>query len=186
VENAPAGDQLAVLLLVAARLDRAGIPYMLSGSMAMNYYAQPRMTRDIDVVVELTEGSADSFSEEFAEDFYCDRDAIRAAVRRRELFNLIHLERLVKVDFVVRKDTPYRRQEFARRRPVTVEGRSIWLVTAEDLLLSKLAWAKDSRSQVQLEDARNLVESVPDLDQGYLARWAAELTVTELLAEVRG
>jgi hypothetical protein len=69
---------------------------------------------------------------------------------------------------------------------VTVEGRSIWLVTAEDLLLSKLAWAKDSRSQVQLEDARNLVESVPDLDQGYLARWAAELTVTELLAEVRG
>ncbi len=186
MESAPAGDQLAVLQFVAVRLDRIGVPYMVSGSTAMNYYAQPRMTRDIDIVVELAEDSADRFADAFAEDFYCDRDAIRAAIRRGELFNLIHLERLVKVDFVVRKDTPYRREEFARRRPVTVEGSFIWLVAAEDLLLSKLAWAKESRSAVQLDDARNLVASVPDLDQGYLRRWAADLTVTELLEEVQG
>jgi hypothetical protein len=47
-------DGLVVLKLVATPLNGAGIPYMLSGSMAMNYYAQPRMTRDLDLVVELS------------------------------------------------------------------------------------------------------------------------------------
>ena len=42
-----------VLKLVASRLNAAGIPYMVSGSMALNFYATPRMTRDIDIVVEI-------------------------------------------------------------------------------------------------------------------------------------
>lgn len=46
-------DYLRVLLLVGKRLEEAGIPYMLSGSTAMNFYARPRMTRDLDIVVEL-------------------------------------------------------------------------------------------------------------------------------------
>ncbi len=185
MEEAPLSDQLAVLHLVTGRLERAGIAHMVSGSTAMNYYAQPRMTRDIDVVIHLPEASVDRFVDTFAADFYCDRDAVRTAVEQRGLFNLIHLERLVKVDFIVRKDTPYRREEFARRRAVTVQGRSMWLVAAEDLLLSKLASAKESRSEVQLDDARNLVESVPELDWTYLNRWAADLTVDALLEEAQ-
>ena len=66
-----------------------------------------------------------------------------------------------------------------------VEDSSLWMVSAEDLLLSKLHWAKDSRSPVQLGDARNLIVCVTDLDWNYLVRWAAELTVTGLLNEVR-
>lgn len=44
--------QLDVFKLVAERLERAGIAYMVSSSMTLNYYAQPRLTRDIDLVVE--------------------------------------------------------------------------------------------------------------------------------------
>ena len=178
-------DELDVLKLVAARLDGAGIPYMVSGSMAMNYYAQPRMTRDIDVVVELSATDADRMAALFSPDFYCDVDAIRTAVRQRGMFNVIHDALVVKVDFIVRKDTPYRQTEFTRRRPVTVDGATIRLASAEDLLLSKLYWAKDSRSELQLGDARNLIACVPDLDWPYLTHWAAELSVAALLAEVR-
>jgi hypothetical protein len=46
-------EELDVLMLVADRLDAARIPYMVSGSMAMNVYAEPRLTRDIDIVVEI-------------------------------------------------------------------------------------------------------------------------------------
>jgi len=58
-------------------------------------------------------------------------------------------------------------------------------VAAEDLLLSKLYWAKDSRSELQLGDVRNLIACVPDLDWSYIDHWAAHLSVTTLLAEVR-
>jgi hypothetical protein len=86
----------------------------------------------------------------------------------------------------VRKETPYRQEEFARRSAVDIDGVTMWLVTAEDLLLSKLAWAAQSRSEIQLQDVRNLIRSVADLDWTYIERWADELTLGELLREVRG
>ncbi len=179
-------EELEVLRLVADRLDGAGIRYMVTGSMAMNYYAQPRMTRDIDVVIELATGSdADRVADLFAADFVLERDVVHDAVRRRGIFNIIHREHVVKVDFVVRKETPYRQEEFLRRQRVEIDGTEVSLVTAEDLLLSKLHWAKDSRSEVQLRDVRNLIASVPRLDWSYLDRWAPDLTVEALLAEVR-
>jgi len=82
----------------------------------------------------------------------------------------------------VRKETPYRQEEFARRSAVDIDGVTMWLVTAEDLLLSKLAWAAESRSEIQLQDVRNLIRSVADLDWTYIERWADALT----LGEVRG
>lgn len=83
-------EELEVLKTVARRLDDLGVPYMVTGSMAVNYYAVPRMTRDIDVVVELSGGDADRLCEAFEGDFYVDRDAVRRAVEERGLFNLIH------------------------------------------------------------------------------------------------
>jgi hypothetical protein len=65
-------DELDILKLVAARLEAAGVPCMVSGSMAINYYAQPRMTRDIDVVVELGAADGDHVAALFAPDFLCE------------------------------------------------------------------------------------------------------------------
>jgi hypothetical protein len=103
-------SELEVLQDVCARLERSRIAYMLTGSMAMNYYAQPRMTRDIDIVVELERMSA-----------------------------------------------------------------------KEDLILSKLAWGKQSGSEVQRRDVSNLLASGADI--GYLRQWAPALSVSQLLDE---
>jgi len=157
---------------------------MVTGSMAMNYYAVPRMTRDIDVVVELSERDIKRVIEQFEPDFYVDGEAIRSALEHHSLFNVIHTPTLVKADFVIRKETEYRREEFARRRQVSVEGHPFWIVSAEDLILSKLDWAKDSHSEMQLADVRNLLRSVPQADRDYLTRWASVLGVTALLQEV--
>ncbi len=177
-------DELEVLKLVATRLDAAGIAYMVTGSMAMNYYAQPRMTRDVDIVVELAPADAERIAQLFS-DFYCDLDAVRDAIARQLMFNVIHSDLAVKVDFIVRKTTPYRNAEFIRRRETTVAGVRLWLVSPEDLLLSKLVWAKDSHSELQLGDVRNLIASVATIDWPYVDRWAAELSVAALLDEVR-
>src|SRR2546422_11611808 len=102
-------EELEVLKVVTGRLDASGIPYMVTGSMALNYYAVPRMTRDIDLVVELSVTDVDRLSDLFQKDFYLDPEVVRAAIDRQGTFNLIHTELAVKVDFVVRKDSEYRR-----------------------------------------------------------------------------
>jgi hypothetical protein len=178
-------EQLDVLKLVVERLQRADIAYMISGSIALNYYAQPRLTRDIDIVVALRRADAEQVINLFAEDFYIDADAVCNAVAQLGMFNIIHYDHVLKVDFIVRKETPYRQEEFARRIAVEIEGVTMWLVTAEDLLRSKLVWTAESHSEMQLQDVRNLIRSGVDLDWTYIERWANELTVGELLRGVR-
>ncbi len=66
------------------------------------------------------------------------------------MFNVIHQESVIKVDCIIRKDTVYRRVEFNRRSRVEIADFRTFLVSKEDLILSKLAWAKDSRSELQI------------------------------------
>lgn len=79
----------------------------------------------------------------------------------------------------MRKESPYRLQEFARRRRVTLDNFAVWIVSKEDLILSKLVWAKDSGSELQLRDVRSLLAG--EIDLVYLERWAAELSVAQEL-----
>ena len=174
-------SELDILKDVCSRLERAGIDYMLTGSMAMNYYAQPRMTRDIDIVVELEESDTGKLTALFEPDYFVPEEALRNALRDRGMFNLLHLESVVKVDLIVRKQAPYRQIEFARRARVELPGFQAWLVSREDLILSKLAWARDSESEIQMRDVRNLLSS--EVDMAYLRQWAPDLDVSDLLED---
>jgi predicted nucleotidyltransferase len=174
-------DDLDILRDVTRRLSEAGIEYMLTGSYALNYYAEPRMTRDIDLVVALTPKDAESIIALFEDDYYVPRNAVAQGITNQTLFNLIHNEGILKVDFIIRKNTEYRRLEFERRQEVAVEDVKLWIVSKEDLIVSKLLWAKDSHSEFQLRDVKNLLKS--GYDAGYLETWARKLDLDELLRE---
>ena len=169
---------------MAARLGALGIPYMITGSLAASHYATPRFTRDIDIVVELDSSAASRLAEALAPEFYVDEHALLTAVGRERMANIIHLELLVKVDLIVRKDTPYRREEFRRRRSAVLDGVMMWFVAPEDLVLSKLVWMRDSGSEIQRRDIEAIVSSVVELDRTYISRWANELGVSMLWREV--
>lgn len=179
-------EELEVLKTVGQRLAGAGIAYMVTGSVAVNYYAVPRMTRDIDVVVALSPEDTDRLCALFQDDFYIDREAAGEAIAEKKTFNIIHKAYVIKVDFIVRKESEYRLAEFARRRRVSVEGFDLFITAAEDLIISKLDWARDSRSEVQLTDVRNLLARVKDLDRGYVEHWLNRLGLNTLYREVGG
>lgn len=147
-------NELDIVRDVSTKLESAGIAYMLTGSMAMNYYAQPRMTRDIDLVVAIVPGDIDSIVRLFHPDYYISRDAVSESIAQESLFNLIHQESVIKVDCIVRKSNSYRRAEFEGRQRIAIEDFSIWITSKEDLIISKLAWAKDSHSEVQLRGCK--------------------------------
>ena len=176
--------ELDVLRDVSQRLDSGGVAFMLTGSMAMNYYAQPRMTRDIDLVVKLAPDQADLLISLFEAEYYIDRLAILKAIAQRSVFNLIHNETIIKFDCIVLKDEQYRQEEFARRRRITLGDFQTWIVTREDLILSKLYWARNSRSELQFRDVKNLLSS--DCDMTYLRSRAEDLGVMPLLEEIVG
>lgn len=166
---------------VSIRLTEAGIPYMLTGSLAMNYYAMPRMTRDVDFVVELGLPEVDKIVSSFLPNYYLEREAVVRAVSHERSFNLIHNEAFIKVDCIIRKAAEYRRHEFNRRRQVEINGINVWLVSKEDLILSKLSWARDSHSELQLRDVRNLLATGYDVE--YLELWTRRLELESLLKE---
>ncbi len=97
--------ELAALRDVCARLDGAGIAYMLTGSLAMSFYARPRMTRDIDLVVVLDPARMNLFVEALGADFHADASAITAALGHGRPWNIIHVPSVVKIDLIPRKDT---------------------------------------------------------------------------------
>ncbi len=176
-------EELEVLKIVAERLEKAGISYMISGSVAANYYTIPRMTRDIDVVIELEQGDVEAFVGLFESDFYLSREVIKNEVSRRGMFNLIHNRHVIKIDFIIRKSSAYQQSAFSRRKQVLIEQCPMWFVTAEDLVISKLLWAKDSHSEIQLKDVANLMQTVDNLDLKYVDGWIRELDLEQIYSE---
>jgi predicted nucleotidyltransferase len=174
-------NELDVIRDVTHKFRTAGIEYMLTGAVAMTYYARPRMTQDIDLVVALEANDIDRVTALFETDYYVDRKAVSRAIANTSLFNVIHNQALIKVDCIVRKGTKYRLLEFERRREVSLQDIKVWIVSKEDLIISKLYWARDSHSEFQLRDVRNLLTS--GYDSAYLAEWARKLGVHDLLEE---
>lgn len=156
---------------------------MLTGSFALSYYGRPRMTRDLDFVVALQAGDTTALMRGFEVDFYIDEEAVNTAIASQRMFNLMHLESAIKVDIIVRNDSAYRRQEFTRRRAIDLGGVATWIVSREDLILSKLVWSLDSRSEMRLRDVRSLLGE--STDWIYLQHWAPLLDVATLLDEAR-
>jgi len=176
-------NELDVVRDVSHRLDAVGLEFMLTGSMAMNYYAQPRMTRDIDLVVALTATHASKIEKAFLPDYYVSPEAVRDAITHESMFNLIHEDSIIKVDFIVRKHSPYRLAEFGRRQRISIENFTTWIVSKEDLIISKLDWAKDTRSTQQFGDIRNLLST--DCDTSYIEKWTETLGLGNLWSEIQ-
>ena len=155
--------------------DEYQISYMLSGSIAMGLYTVPRMTRDIDFIVHLEAKNVDLFVSSFKDGFYCDKDVIKEAIEGPvKMFNIIDHATGFKADFVVLKDDPFRQEEFRRRLKVIYYGKTIYVVSPEDLLLSKLIWIQEFQSAIQIEDIRNPTV-VDNLDWTYISKWVKQL-----------
>jgi len=155
---------------------RAGIQYMLSGSVAFNLYAVPRSTRDIDMVAQITEKDIDTFIFHLHDNYYYSRQAMEDAISRKCMFNAIHLHSGYKLDVIVLSDHPFEINKFNRRRIIEVENRKIHVITPEDLVISKLMWIQQLESEIQKRDIKQLMLK-EDMDINYIKTWCNNLTL---------
>ncbi len=179
-----------LLAHVISGLDRAGIPYMVTGSLASSYHGEPRATRDVDIVVDPTPiALARLVDDLLAADFYVDAEAAQTVLAERTQFNAIGPD-ASKVVFIIRKDRPFSIEEFGRREPADLLGTRGFVATAEDLVIAKLEWAATTDSERHRRDVAGIVAVSAQLDVAYVEQWASALGVLgqwqAIREEVRG
>lgn len=162
-----------VLQKISLILEENDISYMLSGSVALGLYTIARTTRDIDIVVELSESDIGKFIKGFHE-FFVDEVGVENEVKRGGMFNLIDKQTAFKIDFILKTSTPYSDEEFSRRKKLSLGGVELWVVSLEDLIIAKLRWIQDFQSDRQMNDIRSLLLN-PNIDWKYLNKWIKSL-----------
>jgi hypothetical protein len=172
----------SLLQRVISVLDEARVSYMLTGSLAAAYYAVPRATQDIDLVVEVSPEQLRHLTDLISSaGFYVSLAAAKEACAQEGQFNAIDPESGWKVDFIIRKSRAFSRSEFERRIWATALGLDLAMVTKEDLVVVKLEWATKRESELQIRDVRAILGSAgPEFDCDYVGRWVSELGLGEL------
>jgi len=171
---------------IISALDNAGIQFMVVGSLASSLHGNPRFTQDADIVIRPDSRSLEIFLQQIAnEEFYVAPETARHALRIQSMFNVIDAGSGWKVDLIIAPPTDFGEEAFSRRVSARVLGMDVAVQSAEDTILSKLSWGKDSGSEMQYRDALSVaLQQWKGLDQEYLRRWAAQLDVSELLEKV--
>ncbi len=175
-----------VLLDAGQRLERLGLSYMLTGSLASMYYGIPRFTHDIDIVIQIPPVAAKRLVDEFQPEYFADVQMIRDGYQGTLQFNLLHHQTGIKIDFWMTRPDAFHRSMFERRRCETVWGQKIWICTAEDILLHKLYWNKISPSDRQLSDVKGVLQVCgKKLNWAYINEWADQLLVKQILHQIQ-
>ncbi len=168
---------------IVGLLAEAGVPFMVAGSFASAAHGLPRTTQDLDLVIDPADVDAlDAFLRLLSpDDFYVDVATAHDALRRRSIFNVIDQRSGWKIDFIVRKDRPFSREELARRMSITMMGTPAFIATPEDTIIAKLEWSRLSGgSERQRRDVAGIVATMGEsLDVGYVTRWVADLGLDE-------
>lgn len=160
-------------LEVCKKLDTLQIPYMLTGSAAMNYYAVFRTTQDLDIVLQMREDQVETFLSAFP-NHYFHQPSMLTEIRQRGMFNLIDFKSGYKIDFILHKNTPYARTAFARRQVNDNFGFPVSVISLEDLILAKLQWIQTLYSERQATDIEMLLRE-KTIDKTYLNHWITTL-----------
>lgn len=169
-----------VLRSIVPRLDLIEIPYMITGSIAAAYYGPGRATYDLDIVISATADKLKKLIELLPrEQYYAVLQDALDAQRHRSMFNVLDTTSGWKIDFILKKAAPFHEEAFQRRLAVIFEGVPTSVISAEDLIVSKLDWAKMGESERQVRDAATVLEKRRDkLDTSYIEKWVRELDLT--------
>lgn len=180
-------DLTDLLRYTADHLDRLGLRYLVTGSLATIAYGEPRFTNDIDIVIELPPERVDEFCAGFlGDEYYISPTAVAQAARSKRHFNVIHPAAGYKIDFMVLTDSDFDRSRLGRRTAVALlPDRTVPFASPEDVILKKMDFYREGGSEKHLRDIVGVLRSPKvSIDTAYIAEWAQRLGLTDIWQEV--
>lgn len=168
-------------------LEGLNIKYMITGSVASMIYGEPRMTLDMDIVVQMLPDIVEKFCSRFNSDFYVDMDMVQEAIQERGYFNIIHVPSGSKVDFYQVKLDSFNQEAFKRRhREALDEIRLAAFSSPEDVIVNKLIFYKEGKSEKHITDIRAMLRvSGEKIDIPYIDKKAKELDIYQYWEEAK-
>ena len=169
-------------------MGKLGIPYFITGSIASSYYGIPRYTHDIDMVVTISKQDSGEIIRLFSQEGYISQEGIQDALSGTGMFNFIHSDTGLKVDFWIDRGEPFTGSCFARAREVELsEGFWVMMARPEDVLLHKVYWDRLMPSERQLRDAQGILSVLGEkLDVKYMEKWAKDLRIEDRVQRLLG
>lgn len=164
-------------------LTEMSVSFMVVGSLASSAYGEARFTNDIDIAVWLELEDIPVLRRAFPEpEYYFDELTARETVREGGMFNVIHGGSGNKIDFMVSPRDMWSREQFWRRERLEVfPGLFVDAASPEDIIVSKLRYYDEGRSQKHLDDISNMLRvSTKELDRDHIAKWARHFKVMEI------
>jgi predicted nucleotidyltransferase len=169
-----------VLRSIVPKLEQSSIDYMITGSIAAAYYGRARATYDLDIVISATPEKLETLIQLLPkEQYYAVLQDALDAHRHHSMFNVLDTISGWKIDLIFKKPAPFHEEAFRRRTAATFEGVATCLISAEDLILSKLEWGKLGESERQIRDSAIVLQKGRlKLDLPYIEKWVQELGLT--------
>jgi hypothetical protein len=180
-------DQSELLGRTVSVLERLGLRYFVTGSMATIFFGEPRFTNDIDIVIDLPASRMQEFCAAFpSPEFYLSDEMVRRAVSRRGQFNIIHPASGLKVDVMVPADSPFNRSRFLRAKKVRPSPDfDATFSSAEDVILKKMEAYREGGSEKHLRDIAGVLRiSGASLDRDYIGDWSDRMGTSEIWQEI--
>ena len=180
---------LEVAALAARHLERLGIRYVVVGSVASSLHGEPRATLDVDLTLRMRAADVAPLCAALMEEFFIDPATLRESVKSGFPCNAIHRASHVKLDLYVRQNEGIYAEELRRAQRVRLTGEAgseVNVASPEDIVLQKLLWFKkgDEVSDRQWRDVLGVLKARGSaLEREYLAEWALELGVRDLLTK---
>ena len=178
-----------LFLLYADRLNRLGVPYMITGSVAATLYGEPRFTHDVDLVIELSDEGARRLASAFPmSEFYCPPLEIlisEAHRTHRGHFNLIHHESGLKAYVYLKGREDLHEWGMSHRRTLSADGCVVQVAPPEYVILRKIEFFREGGSEKHLLDCRAILELCEGIDHPWLQDTAASRGLSDLLSRVR-
>jgi hypothetical protein len=167
------------VLLFVRPLNRLEVRYMVTGSVASIAYGQPRLTHDVDVVIELTRPQIGLLVLAFQPpEFYCPPTEVIRIENERALrghFNVIHVGTGFKADMYPIGNDPFHTWGLARRRSISIGDDTVQLAPPEYVIIRKLEYFREGGSEKHTLDIRGILEASPDqVDLAEVERLVAE------------
>jgi hypothetical protein len=164
------------------RLNSLGVRYAVSGDIAGIIYGEPRLTRGMEIVLDLNETHLPRLQELFPpDDFYCPPpQAIRVELARRQRgrFTLIHQDTGYKADIDLPGENPLDQWALENVLKFEMDERIALIAPPEYVVLSKLELYRECGSDRLLTDIRGILQvSGAQLNREFLARKIVELSL---------
>lgn len=148
-------------LLFVRPLNRLGVRYIVSGSVAAILYGEPRLTHDVDFVVFLKGEDIRRLQEVFAPPaFYVPTTEVIAAELARPAkghFNVIHVDTGFKADFYTAGREDLHAWAFRNARKLDYQGESIMVAPPEYVIVRKLEYYREGGSEKHLRDIQAML-----------------------------